>query len=372
MLPAKHLDGPEMEAALLKAAADHGWPFNTCGMKPGDMLLVDSGARKMVENHLPEYGPRLLSPDQFNPEEVEQGARVFVLAQEGECAIVRRLQASHPALTVISVCYGNLLQVRDLKQLFQGLDLTVLAASQVCGSEYLSALLEANKVAQVVQALDDVTTLWAHYASDFSISRRLIAILTQAKQSQPKLPIILSADLDQIEMLQLFGLFSFETMKRFTDWLGIGCIYMTRRNKAMQAAEILCLENSGARGIKEATDVAGLRPPAEAPAVAQVLPIVLELVSQECRFESFMGNLAVTRAITFEDLEANPVAVLSMLVLFLGLGTLRKANVINPTPYSLQVAWQQEFQAAFRENAEAFIGVSKNGVGSYASTMSLR
>lgn len=371
MLPAKLLDGPALEAALEKTAADRGWPFHACGMKPADTLLVDSGARKVVENHLPEHSPKFLSLDQFNPEEADQGGRVFVLAQEGEGAIVRRLQASHPTLTIISVCYGNLLQVRDLKQLFQGLDLTVLAASQVCGSEYLSALLEANKVAQVVQALDNVTTLWAHYASDFSVSRRLMAILTQAKQSQPKLPIILSADLDQIEMLQLLGLFSFETLKRFTDWLGIGCIYMTRRNKAMQAAEILCLENSGARGVKEAVDVAGLRPPSEAPAVAQVLPIVLELVSQECRFESFIGNLAATRAITFEDLEANPVAVLSMLVLFLGLGTLRKANIINPTPYSLQVSWQQQFQAAFRENAEAFIGVSKNSLGSYASTMNL-
>lgn len=371
MLPATNLDGPALEAVVLKTAADRGWPFHTCGMKPADILLVDSGARKVVENHLPEHGPKFLSLDQFNPEDADQAGRVFVLAQEGECAVVRRLQASHPTLTIISVCYGNALQVRDLKQLFQSLDLTVLAASQVSGSEYLSALLEANKVAQVVRALDDVATLWAHYASDFSISRHLTAILMQAKQKQPKSPIILSADLDQIEMLQLLGLFSFETLVRFTDLLGIGCIYMTRRNKAMQAAEILCLQNSGARGVKEALDVGELRPPSKAPAVAQVLPIVLELVSQECRFESFMGNLAATRAITFEDLEANPVAVLSMLVLFLGLGTLRKANVIDPTPYSLQVAWQHQFQAAFRENAEAFIGVGKNSLGSYASTMSL-
>lgn len=371
MLPAMVLTGPALEAALAKASAQNGWPFRPLGMTRADILLVDAGAKQIVAGHLPQDGPALLPVDQFNPADVQSGGRVFVLASKKEREMARRLQAGNPELAVHSVCYDVSLHVSGMKQLFQDLDVTMLVASPVCGADYLEALLSANNTAQAVHALDDVTILWAQYASDFSMKRHLLAILSQAKNNRPKLPLVMAIDLDQMKVLRQARLLPPKLIKRISNWLDMGCIFMLRRNKAMQAANILSLGGHSARSLHEAQTASGWQADAGAPAINKVIPIVLELVAQECRFETLLADLSATRVITFEELEANPVAVLSMLVLFLGLGTLKKAKVVNPQSFDLNGAWRQDFEAAFKEHAEAFIGIRKNDVGSYASGMSL-
>ena len=372
MFPAKTLTGPALRRTLVNTAAQNDWPFSLFKMSNQDTLLVDRGALAIVQSHAPADGPKLTPVGQFDASGVPEGGRVFVLAQNGERRTAKRLEAKHPDIAIQSVCYGESLDVIGIKKLFHNLDVTMMVSSQVCGAEYLAALLDKNNLAQVCPAVDDVMILWAQYASDFSMRRRLVELLSQAKKRHPKRPVLLAADLDQMDVLRLTRLLPPKPIKRITDRLNIGCLYMMRRNKAMQSAAILGLEKICARGVQEASASVGWQPARNSPALGPVLSVALELVSQECRFERYMNNLNETRAISFEELETNPVAVLSMLALYLGQGTLRKARVVDPKPYDLRVDWQQEFQASFKSHIEAFIGVGKNQVGSYDSKMNLR
>lgn len=354
MLRPEDLGETEVADRLKALAAASGWPYQLLGMGSADTFVVDREALDIVEGHRPSDGPALTLADDFAPDQVAAGSRIFVLAQSGECRLARQLAAQHPALNVVSVTYGYAHAMTGIRERVKRLNAAVLISSPSSGADYLTKLLEANKIARVCPGLDKLMMLWCQFAVDFSAKRRFLHLLETAKQSGDKKPVILSLELDQLELLTSRQLVTLKQFKDFSNNLNMPTVYLLRRSKSLQAASIVL------RG-QNAEQAASSMPSPES-----VLPIVLDLAYLETQFERFMSNLTDSRVITFEELLTNPVAVLSMLTLFMGEGTLRKAKIADPAPFDPKSAWSDAFQEHFKKFAEGFIGVSKNEIGSYA------
>lgn len=352
MLMFQDLSESQLVARLKETAAKTSWPYQALGMTSADILVLDHAAFAIVEAHRPKDGPALVLVDDFQPKQAEAEQRVFVLARTGERRIVRNTMNDNPGLKVTSVVYGDTLQLVDIKKRVRRLRAAVLISSPSSGGDYLSKLLETNKIAAVRPGLDELAMLWSWYATDFSVNRRFLHLLETAKQSSKKKPVVLSLELDQLDLLTTAELLTLKQFRDFSIKLNIATIYLLRRNKSLQAARIASLADDD-----DERDM---------PSPESVMPILLDLAYLETHFERFMINLTDAKVITFEELLANPVAVLSMLTLYLGEGTLRKAKVVDPRPYDVTDEWRDDFIANFKSFAQDYIGVRKNKVGSYA------
>ncbi|MBO6505209.1 MAG: hypothetical protein JJ850_10180 [Kordiimonadaceae bacterium] len=353
MLYAKDLSDMDLVSQLKATAANSGWPYQALGMTSEDILVLDRAALEIVEVHRPEDGPALVLVDDFEPANVEADQRVFVLMRAGERSFVRTITAHHPDMKIASVVYGDTLHLVDIKKRVRRLRAAVLISSPSSGGDYLSKLLDTNKIAGVLPGLDELYVLWSRYATDFSANRRFLHLLETAKQSSNKKPVVLSLELDQLDLLTTAQLLTLKQFRDFSIKLNIATIYLLRRNKSLQAARIASLVDDG-------DERKGM------PSPESLMPILLDLAYLETHFERFMINLTDAKVITFEELLANPVAVLSMLTLYLGEGTLRKAKVVDPRPFDVTDEWREDFVAHFKNFAQEYIGVRKNKVGSYA------
>lgn len=368
MLMAQSLSGDALKQALTEQVTAEAWPYKAMAIRPEDMLLVDEGAADIVSGCCPEGMQEPVLCTKFDPSGLAVDARVFVLMQSGEREAVLNLQTRYPEISFVSVTYGEATKLAALKPLVRSLDITILVSSPVSGADYLEALINANKAAQICRATDDIISLWGQYADDYSFIRQVLGRARQKKALMPKKPICLVLDIDEFVALHQSGVFAHRTFKRVCDSYDLGCIYMMRRNKALHAASIKLLQGSNFRSLRAATSK-GLGIGNTQPELSALRSIVLWIIGLEIRFERFLSNLSEVRVICFEELQDNPAAVYTMLALFLGIGSPKKIRVINAAPYDLEVPWSKGMQADFKADVQEFLGVKRNDVGSYASTL---
>lgn len=347
-------------------AAALNWPFAAHAMNAEDVLIVDGKTQKAIEGHNPENGPRLMSPETALQETGQSGGRIFVLMASGEKEFVRRLERSLSGVTIVSVTYGSAVSVRSAKDLLEGLRFSLLFASPGSGTDYVVDLMQANRMATTIDLFDSISAAWIAVAIDFSPVRFAASKISALDATKTRGKVCVRLSIDCLETMRKRRLFLPKSIKLYSVRMNARCIYMVRRSKADQAA-LLRIAREYPPEVSREPAKAGLKyskskmPPSE-----DLLPIAIDLMEMEVRFEKFLGNLPQLRVLTFEEAKTSPVDILNMLASFLGSGLLRKVNVLDVKPYDFAPKWCSRSRKQFKKDAESFFGLEINDVGSYS------
>ncbi len=334
-----------LHAGLCELASAEQWPFAAAGIADTDILVADDVVIEILTEAAVGGQTKLLSPGSLTPELVAAADRVFVLLLNSELAYVRRLKQQFPEATIISATYGERGGSVDLASVAAtGAEVTVVISSPCSGSGYLQGLIEANKLADAVVAIKPAETLWVKCQQDFNLVRWVAAKL-QGLQGH----VIFDLELTLIDHLREQGLFSQKKFKFFLVAAEARLIFMTRRNRADQIALMQIDSKSDP-----------VEPNAEA-----LLPVVLEIIAAEARYEKMFGLLPYFRTVTYEESIENPIDVLKMLTTFFERPALRKISVTNPAAEMLQTVWKDSFRVKYKAAVVGFLGLSKNEQGSY-------
>lgn len=344
---AQELDTTRIAELSLAASAEH-WPFAALGIADADVLVTDPALMEMLQSLKGARNTRVILPEDLDLKALDGAARVFVMRLEGELAYVRALQKQHPELTVVSVSYGPNGSTVDLASIAaQGMELTAVIASPCSGADYLQSMIEANKMATATLSLTPAEISWATSMHDFDLVRCLAGKL-RGRQGH----VVAQLGLDLVDRLRGKELLPFRKFASFAAAVDARVIFMARRNRADQIALI----HTGAQA-----HIADLpEPDAQA-----LMPIALELIAAEARYETLFPALSSFRSVTFEELSESPVEVMKMLSSFFGQKSLRHVSVIDPEVAQFHAVWKDSFRAQYKKKMVKFLGLSKNKHGSY-------
>ncbi len=355
--------------AFSQAAAALNWPYDAHQMTADDVLVVDTQTQQALEENKPQDGPRFLSPETAVQDAGRPDGRIFVLMAHGEKELVRRLRNENPDGTIISVTYGSAVSILSAKALLEGLRFSFLFAAPGSGSDYVADLMQANRMATTIDLFDSITAAWINVAKDFNPVRFAASKIPDIDASTTRGKVCVRLPIDCLETMRKRRQFLPKSLKSYSLKLNARCIYMVRRSKADQAA-LLRVTNEHPLEEDREPRKAGLKfANSKMPPSADLLPIALDLMELEVRFEKFLGNLPQLRVLTYEEARTSPVEVLNMLASFLGSGLLRKVNVLDAKPYDFAPKWRSRMRTQFKKDVETFFGLEINGVGSYSPAL---
>lgn len=360
---------PACWKALSRAAAALNWPYVVHQMTANDVLIADDQTQQAIREHKPQNGPRFLSPEKAAQEVGQLDGRVFVLMTRGEKELVRRLRNENPDGNIVSVTYGSAVSVHSAKAAVEGLRFSFLFTSPGSGTDYVADLMQANRMATTIDLFDSITAAWINVAEDFNPVRYAASKMPTLDASATRGKVCIRLPVDCLETLRKRRQFLPKSLKSYCLQLNARCIYMVRRSKADQAALLRLAQELPIEEDRE-PGKAGLKfTNSKMPNSADLLPIALDLMELEVRFEKFLGNLPQLRVLTYEEARTSPVDVLNMLAAFLGSGLLRKVNVLDAKPYDFAPKWRSRMRKQFKKDVEAFFGLEINEVGSYAPAL---
>jgi len=321
------------------------WPFTAAGITDGDILVTDDTVAEVLSAAEVGGQTKVLPPSGLTPELVAAAGRVFVLLLNGELACVRRLKQRFPEAAIVSATYGEHGCNVDLASAAaMGAEVTAVVSSPCSGFGYLQDLIEANGMVDTVISMSGADILWAKCQQDFNLARWVAAKL-QGLQGH----VVLDLELTLIDHLREQGLFLQGKFKFLLVAADARLIFMTRRNRADQIALI---------------QTRGINDPVE-PDAETLLPVALEIIAAEARYEKLFGMLPYFRTVTYEELTGNPIDVVKMLTAFFERPSLRKISVTNPATEMLDVVWRDSFRVKYKAAVVEFLALSKNELGSY-------
>lgn len=354
----------------VKVLADHlgdsDWPFSACGMASDDILICDAEIRDILSGSAAKRQIQLVVGDELSDETASAAARIFVLLRKGEVAEVRRLKRRFGEATIISVTYGDQVQIARLSDALKPIDLTILVGSSCCGAPYLTRLIADNNLATAMDLANGDEAAWALCQHDFNPVRLALAKMTDATGA-----VVLHVGLGLLENFRIRSLLSHLKLKLFIKRMDAQVLYMQRRNKADQAAMLaLAARRKSGLSLPFVCGVSAINV-GERPDFEGIRQIAFAILEQEIRFERFLTNLDDIKVIAFEELLENPVDLIKMVSGSLGHGIPKKITILDPKEYQLQTAWADQNRAEFKNTMLDYLGISKNKHGSFATQTEL-
>lgn len=347
---------------LAEVAKAAGWPFLICGMRATDTLVVDNETRKLIEGHRPDDGPALLDPAEMADEGVKREGRVFVLLRRGEQACVRLYRKQMPEQEIVSVTYGDASEVNDFDAFLEEHELYVLLGSEASGKRELAELLAVNDMLQAAPVFNAVGDAWFRWCGDFDFVRHAAKVLAGMAAQKKSQHLCLLVSLEQLEQLRVSRAFVPATFKRFANRYGVKCIYFLNRDKLYVASLQYLLSKKGAFSVYEANlSDETIEPPSS----TELCAFILNILTNEVRFERFLGNLNLARVVAAEDVSSNPAAVVNMLTAFMETGLRNQVKVPEQTQAVPLPKWAAEMTASYLDDMHEMLSVELNELGSY-------